>query len=302
MRIRNVRTARHPPRKIRLVVESGYRSVEAQTGRIQTAIRLADDAAAAFDMISLFLDLDGTLIDLAGTPEAVLVPPHLPQLLAALDSRFKGALALASGRNIASLDRLLVPYIGAAIGVHGIEYREPQGSVQSMSVSPLQPALFAEIVDRIGDFSHAFIEEKGIALAVHFHGEPLEMSRLESMLALACKRLQPDWRCLPGHRVIELKPAGIDKGVGLERMMTVPPFLGTKPVAIGDDITDLDLLAAARKRKGLAITVGNRIANKGDCHLSSPAEVLRFLDLLILAPQLDNTSTVAELALAAAGG
>lgn len=246
-------------------------------------------------MISLFLDLDGTLIDLAGDPDSVHVPPYLPKRLDALERKLNGALSLASGRSIATLDHLLTPYQGPAIGVHGIEYREPQGGMRRVPVVPPGPALRRALEGLVRAFAPAFIEDKDVAIAVHFHGGADEMSRLAQALQAACDRLQPGWRCLPGHRVIELKPAGIDKGTGLANMMTLAPFAGTQPVAIGDDVTDLDLFAAARDHGGLAIAVGNRIAGDGDCHLPSPAAVLQFLDLLIAAPRLNDVGTVATL-------
>ena len=55
---------------------------------------------------ALFLDVDGTLIELAETPESVYVPPELKSLLHEVTARLEGALALVSGRTIANIDEL----------------------------------------------------------------------------------------------------------------------------------------------------------------------------------------------------
>ncbi len=243
-------------------------------------------------MISLFLDVDGTLIDLAGSPEGVHVPPRLPVLLGELHARLGGALALASGRNIATLDWLLLPYAGPAIGVHGIEFREPGGAMHLRPVTPAMSPLSAALHKMVLNFPSAFIEDKGLSIAVHYHGDAAGLAAIEERSHAILQQVQPDWRCLRGHHVVELKPGGVDKGVGLDSMMRLAPFAGTIPVALGDDITDLDLFAAARRHGGMGISVGDRIYGKGDLHLGAPVAVLRLLERLVAAPSLDTVNEV----------
>src|SRR5205085_11461160 len=77
---------------------------------------------------ALFIDVDGTLLEIAPRPGLVEVPPSLPVLLQRLAGEREQALALISGRPIAELDRLFRPWRGAAAGLHGIERRRPDGS------------------------------------------------------------------------------------------------------------------------------------------------------------------------------
>ena len=63
---------------------------------------------------AVFLDIDGTLIDLAPTPDAVVVPPELPSALHALRQRLGGAVAVITGRKLADVDRLIGPDYAAA--------------------------------------------------------------------------------------------------------------------------------------------------------------------------------------------
>ena len=59
--------------------------------------------------IGLFLDVDGTLLDIAPRPEAVEVKASLLDDLAAVETALGGAVALVSGRPIGELDRLFAP-------------------------------------------------------------------------------------------------------------------------------------------------------------------------------------------------
>lgn len=228
--------------------------------------------------LSLFLDLDGTLIDLAEHPEAVSVPARLPLLLQQLDHKLGGALAIASGRNIAVLDRLLLPYQGSAIGVHGVERRLHAGAISQHAVMRLPVELRDAVADLVRQYPGAFIEDKGSAIAVHDRSHPVVSCELAEVLRALCAEHAPEWQCLSGNRVVEVKPVGIDKGSGVDWLMRASPFAESLPVAIGDDFTDLDMFAAVRAYGGLTVAVGERIAGDGQVHLHSPAAVLRLLE------------------------
>jgi trehalose 6-phosphate phosphatase len=228
--------------------------------------------------LSLFLDLDGTIIDLAEHPDAVSIPAQLPSVLQRLDTKLGGALAMASGRNIEVLDRLLFPYRGCAIGVHGTERRLHGNAVVNHLLAPLPAALRAAVEDIARQHPGAFIEDKGSAIAVHERGDALMAQALTDRLQEICAQYGTAWQCLPGRRVIEIKPAGVDKGTGIEWMMQQAAFTVTSPVAVGDDITDLDMFDAVTRFGGLTVAVGERIADDGHVHLHSPAAVLRFLE------------------------
>ena len=58
---------------------------------------------------SLFLDFDGTLVDLAETPDTVVVVPGLVEALATLRDKLGGRLAIVSGRPIEQIDAMLAP-------------------------------------------------------------------------------------------------------------------------------------------------------------------------------------------------
>lgn len=231
--------------------------------------------------LSLFLDFDGTLIDLADHPDSVSIPNQLPPTLDRLGGKLKGAVALVSGRNIRSLDELLSPYRGSAIGVHGAEMREAGPSDMQFVSSPISVGAKAAIASILHRYPGTSLEDKAVAIAVHGKSETSLSRSLADELGITCNQLIPGWHCIRGRRVLEIKPLAVDKGTGLNWLMAQKPFVETMPVVIGDDITDLDMFAAANRLGGLTISVGERIVGYGDCHLPSPRGVLQLIERLL---------------------
>ena len=75
------------------------------------------------EAIALFLDVDGTLVEIEREPGAVHVPERLRRILAELEQAVDGALALVSGRSLQQIDRLFAPLRLSAAGLHGLERR-----------------------------------------------------------------------------------------------------------------------------------------------------------------------------------
>jgi trehalose 6-phosphate phosphatase len=231
--------------------------------------------------VSLFLDVDGTLLDYASHPDAVVVAPSLVSLLDGLNAASGGRLAFVSGRAIASLDRLFDPFRGVAVGLHGLELRRRADAPveRAADVDP-PPALHAEIARLAAKHRALLIEDKGAALAVHHRLAAPAMQALRRDLQLACERHAPGWSVLRGRRVLEVKPDGTTKASGVDRLMIEPPFAGSLPLAFGDDVTDLDMFDAIRRHGGTAVSVGPRIAGSGDLQLDAPGESLALLTAL----------------------
>ena len=85
--------------------------------------RPSDVAALSDAPLALFLDVDGTLLDLAARPDEVVTPAGLVTTLARAERKLAGALALISGRSIHDVDHLFAPLRLRASGVHGAEIR-----------------------------------------------------------------------------------------------------------------------------------------------------------------------------------
>ena len=210
------------------------------------------------DNSALFLDIDGTILDLARTPGAVVVPPELPAALERLRDRLEGALALVSGRSLAMVDNLFLPFRPAAVGCHGAEVRGAQGLVTELGppIPDTVRALFRELA---GLFPGLLLEDKGHALALHYRQAPQAWPELEAIM----ERNQDLFRAehvsiLHGKAVIDARPVGVDKGAGVRALMAIAPFAGRIPLFGGDDTTDLDVFRILGELGGRGFSVGRR--------------------------------------------
>lgn len=204
-----------------------------------------------------FLDLDGTLIELAETPGGVRTPAGLPALLEQLRARSAGAVALVSGRPIAELDALLGGVRFPAAGLHGLERRTEAGVVVRVAASPpvVEP-VWDELAAEIGRHPGLFAERKSVAFAIHYRQAPALAGYAHRLARGACARLGPGYRVQAGKRVVELRPVGADKGDAIRAFLDEPPFRGRTPVFIGDDRTDEPGFLAVEGLGGVSIKVG----------------------------------------------
>jgi trehalose 6-phosphate phosphatase len=211
------------------------------------------DARAA-----LFLDVDGTLLEIAPRPDRVHVPSNLPSLLADLTRRHDGALALVSGRPLADIDRLFRPWRGAAAGVHGIERRRADGSLDH-GANPAAAGALDRLRPRLAALAAAdrrlMLEDKRDTLALHYRAAPAREPEIRS-LAAALALAEAALRLIPGKMVVEFQPRGADKGAAIAAFLAEPPFAGRLAVFAGDDMTDEDGFAEISRRGGIAIRVG----------------------------------------------
>ena len=99
-----------------------------------------------FQRTALFLDVDGTLLDIAAAPDRVVVPDGLAATIARLERLLGGALAIVTGRTLADLDRLFFPLRTRAAGVHGAEMRfaPDEVAVEMPGAAPLPDSLWRE--------------------------------------------------------------------------------------------------------------------------------------------------------------
>lgn len=207
---------------------------------------------------ALFLDIDGTLFDIAASPDAVRVPPCLPALLSAVSDRLDGALALVSGRCVDDIDRLFAPRVFAASGQHGAEFRpHPRDAVAMLPyATPIDAGIRRALAAIANEMPGVLLEDKGVSIAVHYRAAPVLREPLREKIAAAIAAHGPAVRLLGGRMVWEVLPAGLDKGVALECFMRLPPYAGRLPVFIGDDVTDEDGFRSAIRLGGQALRVG----------------------------------------------
>jgi trehalose 6-phosphate phosphatase len=210
---------------------------------------------------ALFLDVDGTLVDIAPTPDAVTVGHRLVALLGVLNATLDGAVALISGRQIAKLDELFTPLLLPAAGNHGLERRNGDGVTVSPGVAPNMLDPVRADFDRFADArAGVVVEDKELSIALHYRLAPETAAPARRFAESLAARLGPGFRVQPGKMMVELRPVGADKGSGIEAFMAEPPFAGRIPVFVGDDVTDEDGFNAVNRLGGHSIRVGNSIA------------------------------------------
>ena len=210
---------------------------------------------------ALFLDIDGTLIELAPTPDHVLVDDDIARLLPALGRRLGGAVALITGRTIRDADELF-PGLGLPIaGQHGLERRSASGVLHTHGEGPPGYSwLHGELDQLCARHDGLWLEDKGATLALHYRLAPGLASYVHRTVRALVSTLGAagaEWKLQPGKRIIELKPAGRDKGAALLDYMAEPPFVGRLPVFVGDDRTDEFGFSAVTLLGGWAVKVGS---------------------------------------------
>lgn len=236
--------------------------------------------------IALFLDVDGTLLEIASSPQAVSVPPDLRERLRALSLASGGAVALVSGRAITDLDALFAPLTLPSAGLHGFEHRGASGAWRRRplpSAAVLEAARSA-MLDLAARHAGLLAEDKRFALALHYRGAPqLEEAALTAMRAVAA-RAEGELEMQRGKMVIELRPAGASKGAAVADFLGEAPFAGRRPVFIGDDLTDESAFELVSRRGGLAVLVGAPRLTAAGARLADVAAVRDWLAQLQSEP------------------
>jgi trehalose 6-phosphate phosphatase len=240
-------------------------------------VRVLDDAPtvqpAGVSLWALFLDFDGTLVELAARPDSVVVDPDLSRTLVRLSTSLSGALAIVSGRPIAIIDHYLGPHFDVA-GLHGAERRI--GGVLRPGQTPDRAGLrrALEVFEGLArDEPRLVIEDKQLSVAFHWRLVPaleaLALTTVDRALAAA----GPAYRIQYGHAVAELVPAHVSKGGAVDEFLTLEPYAGRRPVFFGDDLTDEAAFAAVNRHGGVSVKIGEGPTSAG-VRLATP-EALR---------------------------
>lgn len=225
---------------------------------------------------SLFLDFDGTLVDLIDQPEQVVADDVLRDLLVALDTMLGGRLAIISGRSLAQLDAMLGPVaqLVALSGSHGSEHRW-----RGMTAQPHRPVALDEAAARFRAFAAAnagmLVEEKSLGVALHYRQCPAAAQAARKTARDVATEL--DLYLQDGKMMVELRAAGDDKGTAVRRFMAQPPMRDTRPIFIGDDRTDESAFEAVAELGGCGILVGAARPTAASFGLANPAAVRAWL-------------------------
>ncbi len=223
---------------------------------------------------ALFLDFDGTLVEIAATPDGVAVPPALGTLLERLATALDGRVAIVSGRAVADIRRM-VPAPLIVAGSHGQEIALPGDAPRG----PQRTAQLDQALEAVRTFVAArpgtLLEEKPLGIGLHYRGAPqIEPEAIDFATALAATH---GLQLQRGKMVAELRLAGDGKGEAIERLMREPDFASKRPLFMGDDLTDEAAFAAAGRMGGAGILVGPMRETAARYRLACVADTLAWL-------------------------
>lgn len=206
---------------------------------------------------ALFLDFDGTLVEIADHPDLVQLASSTRHALEVLHQHLDGALAIITGREIEDIDHFAAPLKLPVAGIHGAVIRAAAGRKQSeLDVSAAIDAIAARLAPLVDSEKGLMLEKKQAALALHYRARPELASKCLTAFEAALS-IAPELELKRGKMVLEAKPNGRDKGTAVLDFLSEPPFLGRTPWFAGDDVTDEDAFAAVNHLGGTTIKVGD---------------------------------------------
>lgn len=224
---------------------------------------------------ALFLDIDGTLLDIAERPDLVQVPPRLGEDLRRIGAALGGALALVSGRAIAWIDRAFRPLRLPVAGQHGAEIRLVEDAPVTVDRTVDLDGARA-LLRPLARIDGIEIEDKGHAIALHYR-RARDRDSARTAITEALAHLDDGIEALPGRLVYDVKSRAIDKGVAVARFAATPAFSGRTPVYFGDDHTDEYAFREVLARGGIAVQVGPAPAPAGCLWIAGPGETRQWL-------------------------
>lgn len=232
------------------------------------------------DRLALIFDLDGTLAPIAPTPDAARVEGATLDLLAEVSARLDGRLAVVSGRPIAEIDRIVAGRVPVVAGIHGLEWRTGPDRLVRAAPHPDMPAALLALRGFAAGKPGLLVEDKGLAAALHYRNAP----GLADEARRLAERIARDTGLVLqlGNMVVELRTPGGSKGDALAAIMAEPAFREAVPYFFGDDLTDEDGFAAARRLGGAGVLVGDDRPSAAGFRLAGvddlTAWLRRFLD------------------------
>lgn len=225
---------------------------------------------------ALFLDFDGTLVDLAETPNSIKVPAGLPALIGRLAERLDGRVAIVSGRSLSDLAQYLSCAGVSFSGSHGLELRLPDGTSRAPAPPGTLKRARSEVMAFAATREGLIVEDKPAGVALHYRQAPAAEDEVASFMSALSESSGLSLQL--GKMVAELRPEGAHKGDAVHTLMGEPLFAGARPVFVGDDLTDEHGFEAAADLGGAGVLVGPPRTTAAHFSLGGVADVMRWLE------------------------
>lgn len=228
---------------------------------------------------SLFLDFDGTLVEIADTPDAVVVDARVIPLLGRLSALLGGRIAIVSGRSVSEVRALLAPAVLTVAGSHGLEVAAPGEPVRAPERTVALDAALVAAGVLAARHPGVLVEDKPYGVGLHYRGAPAAAADAAALAdALAAEH---GLTVQHGKMVVELRLPGHDKGSAVVSLMAEPERRHTRPVFMGDDVTDEAGFIAAASFGGVGILIGPARESAARYRLDSVTDALAWLDTAI---------------------
>jgi trehalose 6-phosphate phosphatase len=205
---------------------------------------------------SLFIDFDGTLVDLIDRPDEIVIDDPLRDLLGKVGAAMPGRVAIVTGRSLEQIDRFLGETIrGMAVaGSHGIERRLGNGALNLPETVPDMEQPLAALVNFARCHPGTIVEHKRYGAALHYRLAPQIEAEAHGLVRNLADQFGFGFQT--GKMMAEFKIADGDKGQAVSAFLAQPSMTGTIPWFIGDDLTDEAGFVAATSFGGGGIFVG----------------------------------------------
>lgn len=234
----------------------------------------------------IFLDYDGTLTPIVKKPEDAVIGVETARLIEGLKKKYKGRLAIISGRQLKHIKKLVGVNGVIYAGNHGLEIDDGKRKFKAGIAVDYKTALEEikkDLTKELNCFKGAFVEDKGLTVSVHYR---LVKKGLPSFKKIIDRILKPyitvkNIKVNHGKKVVEIKPpVNWDKGRAVLWILKGKSAKNIMPIYMGDDATDEDAFMALKGR-GLTARVGKLKKSEAEYYLKNTGEVIDFLNKIL---------------------
>ena len=235
--------------------------------------------------VALFLDVDGTLLEIRNNPSDVSADASLVGLLGACFETLGGAMALVSGRSVDEVDRIFAPAVFPVAGAHGAELRFDGGEIVTIAHEPLPRDALAPIQELAAAHEGLLLEYKRSGVSLHYRRAPELERECRELITRVMAEIGDSFRLIAGKMVFEIAPGAYDKGAAIRAFLEKHPFADRVPVFLGDDVTDEDGFGVVNELSGMSIRIGDIEHSAARYRLDDVAAVQPWLDHVLLVDQ-----------------